>query len=56
MIIYTNLDINNMVAEIKTHLKGVNNKNYIKNVINTNYKYNLITKEEKEKLCKEYEV
>lgn len=55
-MVYTNLDINNMVDEIRVHLKGINNKKYIKECIDTNYKYGFITKIEKDILCKEFEV
>lgn len=53
-MIYTNLDTNNMVAELENHLKNITNKKYIKDVINKHYSYNLITKEEKDYLYNKY--
>lgn len=35
-MIYTNLDTNNMVFEIKNHLKNIINEDYIKNILKTN--------------------
>ena len=55
-MIYTNLDTNNMVNEIREHLKNVNNIEYIEDYINTQYLYGLITQEERIMLFKEYEV
>ena len=49
-MIYTNLDTNNMVAELENHFKNITNKKYIQDVINKHYSYNLITKEEKDYL------
>jgi hypothetical protein len=52
--IYTNLDSDNMVNEIRTHLKNVTNIDYIKAFIDTQYKYHLIDYAEKKQLYKEY--
>lgn len=53
-MIYTNLDTNNMINELRVHFKGVNNKNYIKECIDTHHEYKLITGVEKDVLYKEY--
>ncbi|MBQ3475814.1 MAG: hypothetical protein IJH20_06575 [Bacilli bacterium] len=53
-MIYTNLDTNNMVAELENHLKNITNKKYIQDVINKHYSYNLITKEERDYLYNKY--
>lgn len=53
-MIYTNLDTNNMVFEIKNHLKNIINEDYIKNILKTNLKYKLITKKEYKYLLKLY--
>lgn len=53
-MIYTNLDTNNMVFEIKNHLKNIINEDYIKNILKTNLKYKLITKKEYKYLLKFY--
>ena len=52
--IYTNLDTDNMVDEIRTHLKGVDNKKYIRDFINTQKAYGLITNAECDALYNEY--
>lgn len=53
-MIYTNLDTNNMVFEIKNHLKNIINEYYIKSILKTNLKYKLITKKEYKDLLKFY--
>lgn len=53
-MIYTNLDTNNMVFEIKNHLKNIINEDYIKNILKTDLKYKLITKKEYKDLLKFY--
>ena len=53
-MIYTNLDTNNMVFEIKNHLKSIINEDYIKSILKTNLKYKLITKKEYKDLLKFY--
>lgn len=53
-MIYTNLDTNNMVFEIKNHLKNIINEDYIKSILKTNLKYKLITKKEYKDLLKFY--
>lgn len=53
-MIYTNLDTNNMVFEIKNHLKNIINEDYIKNILKINLKYKLITKKEYKDLLKFY--
>lgn len=53
-MIYTNLNVNDMVFEIKNHLKNIINEDYIKNILETNLKYKLITKKEYKDLLKFY--
>lgn len=43
-MIYTNLQINNIVHDIEKHFKNITNKKYIKDTLATHLKYNMITK------------
>lgn len=54
MVIYTNLDTDNMVMEIERHLKGITNNKYIVDTIELHYNYRLITEEEKKYLYNKY--
>lgn len=56
IVIYTNLDTENMVKELETHLKNVKNKNYIKECIDMHLNKGFINKEELEYLYKEYNI
>lgn len=53
-MIYTNLDLDNMVEELEKKFKNVKNKDYIKDTIEIHYKYKMITEQEKEYLYKKY--
>ena len=53
-MIYTNLNINDMLNNIRQHLKNIKNKEYIKECIELHYKKGFITKKESDILHKEF--
>lgn len=54
MEIYTNLNLSNMIQELRNNFKSVSNKEYIENSLYTHRKYNLINDKEFKQLYNEF--
>lgn len=54
MEIYTSLNLDDMIQELRNNFKGVTNKEYIENSLYTHRKYNLINDKEFKQLYNEF--
>lgn len=54
MKIYSNLNLDDMIQELRNNFKGVTNKEYIENSLYTHRKYNLINDKELKQLYNEF--
>ena len=53
-VIYSNLDLDNMVDALRTNFKGITNKDYIKKSLRLHYDYGFISEDEYKELYKEF--